>query len=172
MLDLEIKSDCGGGVCQELTVADDFYVESFSANDGPDSWAGDWIEHDPASGGAGPWGGQVFVNSGFLQLQDYAYDGVQPSAAREVDLSGASSAVLDFDYWASGGEISVAVEVSADGGATWTTIENITNHSGWGWSTLDISGFASSETQVRYRVTSDQGGLFAVDWVEVRTTCP
>ena len=180
LLFVEINTDCGPGGCQETTVGDDFSVESFSNNDGPQSWSGDWIENDPESGGAGPWSGQVRVLGGYLKLDDYPNTGGHPSAAREVDLSGASSAILDFDFRTTSGvdsDDAVAVEVSADGGASWTVLENITGISGssTGWRTFDISGFVSSETQVRFRVSNKYGGsdeTFKVDWVQITSDCP
>ncbi len=178
VLYVEIKSDCDD--CQDVTVADDFDIESFSNNDGSDSWSGDWIENDPESGGAGPWSGQVRVLGGFLKLDDYPNTGGYPSAAREVDLSGASSATLDFDFRTTSGvdhSDAVAVEVSADGGTSWSVLETITGISGstTGWRSYDISAYISSETQVRFRVSKYYGGtdeLFKVDWVEISSDCP
>ncbi|MCP3905820.1 MAG: hypothetical protein GY715_19510, partial [Planctomycetes bacterium] len=112
-------------VCVPKQVRDDFSRSSFGNNNGADDWSGDWIENDPQSGGAGPSAGQVQVHDGFLTLDDYPNTGGEPSAARQVDLSGALSATMRFKFLTSSGvdyDDAVTVEVSNNGGASWTTL--------------------------------------------------
>ena len=175
---IEIESDCGG-TCSGVEVLDEFENSTFTNNDGASDWADGWIENDPQSGGAGPWAGQVQVHDGFLTLDDYPNTGGHPSVAREVDLSGATSATLEFDFYTSYGvdyDDAVTVEISSDGGATWTTLEVITNISGAidDDRSYDISAFASSETQVRFRVSNKYGGsneIFCLGFVKITSTC-
>ena len=163
--------------CEETVVRDDFDAQSFGNNDGPDSWAGDWIENDVA--GAGPGSGNVKVTSSALRLDDYPNTGTHPSAARKVDLSGAKFARLKFMFDTSSGvdyDDAIAVEASADGGASWTVLETITHIVGasWGMRDIDISDFISAQTMVRFRVSNKYGGYreyFYVTHVEICGLC-
>ncbi len=177
LLFVEIVSSCD--TCQEIEVRDNFETSSFSNNDGADAWSGDWIENDPEAGGAGPSAGQVQVHNGLLTLDDYPNTGGHPSAAREVDLTGAENATLSFTFATSSGvdtSDAVTVEISNDGGATWSTLEVITGIHGAVQKnrSYDISAFISSETQVRFRVSKYYGGsneLFCVLYVEIKSDC-
>ncbi len=172
---LEIETDCGD--CQGVSVRDNFEVPSFSNNNGPDDWAGNWIEDDPT--GPGPSAGQVRIKSGFLKLDDSPDTGGDPSLAREVDLSGATTATLEFDFDTSAGvdkDDAVTVEVSADGGASWTTLEVITDIDGSTWDerSFDITSFISAQTQVRFRVSNKYGASdehFFVNYVQISSNC-
>ncbi len=174
---VEIVTTCAA--CEGTTVRDNFEWVSFGNNDGPDAWSADWIEDDPEYGGKGPWDGQVQIHDGLLTLDDYPNTGGQPSIARQVDLSGAGSATLDFQFLTSGGVDSsdaVTVEISSNGGATWTTLEVITGISGAVTQSrsIDISAFASSETQVRFRISNLYGGsneFFCLSFIEITTEC-
>ena len=173
----EIETGCGE--CVIVNVRDDFEDETFGNNDGPTSWSNDWIENDPQSGGAGPFSGQVQVHDGLLTLDDYPNTGGEPSVAREVDLSGVTNATLSFDFLTSSGvdyDDAITVEVSNDGGSSWTTLEVITGISGYveGSRQIDITGFASAQTQVRFRVSNKYGGsneLFCLVFVQISTDC-
>ncbi len=165
--------------CVSIRVRDDFDHAAFDNNDGPDDWSADWIENDPKSGGAGPTAGQVRVGSGTLRLDDYPNTGGQPSLAREVDLSGASTATLHFDFDTSSKvdkDDAVTVEISDDGGGTWHTLEVITDIHGATWEerSFDVTPFISDRTQVRFRVSNKYGGegeYFWVGYVEIETGC-
>ncbi len=164
-------------VCQESIVRDDFDVQSFGNNDGPDSWAGDWTENDVA--GAGPGAGNVKVTSSALRLDDYPDTGTHPSARRTVDLSGTEFARLKFMFDTSSGVDSsdaIAVEISSDGGGSWTVLETITGIVGshWGMRDIDISAYISSQTTVRFRVSNKYGGsheYFYLTHVEICGLC-
>lgn len=116
------------------------------------------------------------ITSGGLRLDDYPNTGGQPSAAREVDLSGGLiPATLQFDFHTSSGVDSsdaVTVEVSSDGGTTYTELETLTGIRGAvsGSRSFDISAFASANTRVRFRVSKYYGGNnehFFLDYVQV-----
>ena len=146
----------GGGPCEPGNVRDEFNTVSYSNNDGSKNWAGDWIEDDVA--GPGPNAGHVRIQWNRLVLNDYPDTGTQPSAARQVDLSGAQSATMSFKWTThSGVDTSdhIVAEMSKDGGATWTTLKDFTGFSGARTDvpeSFDISQFISSQTQVRFRV--------------------
>ena len=174
-----VKIESGCGDCVAVQVRDDFEVKSFGNNDGSSNWSDDWIENDTQAGGAGPSAGQVQIHHGLLTLDDYPNTGGQPSLAREVDLSGVSNASLRFEFITSSGvdySDAVTAEVSSDGGATWTTLEVITNIVGYFEDTreFDISAFASAQTQVRFRVSNKYGGsneLFCLTFIEIVSSC-
>ena len=156
------------------TVRDEFNAVAYNNNDGTLNWAGNWIEND--LNGAGPSNGNVLITNGELSLDDRPNTGSEPSLAREADLQGTNSAIFSFDFRTTGGvdsNDSIEVEVSSDGGATWTVLENFTGISGAtaGSRVYDISGFASSNTRIRFRVNELYGGSnedFLVDNVEIQ----
>ena len=172
------SADGGGGdTCVEGTYRDDFNVASFSNQDGSLDWSGDWVEDDPIAAGVGD--GQVQVHDGFLTLDDAPDTGAQPSAERSADLSHADGATLSFSFATSRGvdySDAVTVEISSDGGATWSVLEVMDGIEGstTGERSYDISAFISEDTRVRFRVSNKYGGsneLFCIDWIEIVTTC-
>ena len=173
---LELVLVDGGSSGGSETVRDEFNAVSFSNNDGTQVWVSDWVEDDPAGGGAGPTAGQVQIVDGALRLDDCWDTGGEPSAARKVDLSGGcTTATFSFDFrtsWGVDWDDAVAVEVSSDGGANYTVLETITGISGAtsGSRSFDILGFISAETTIRFRVSSKYGAdneYFFADDVQI-----
>lgn len=159
------------------TVRDDFSSRTYGNNDGTVNWSGDWIEVDAA--GSGPTGGNVWItNGGELRLEDRPNTGGEPSLEREANLSGAASAIFSFNWRTTGGvdpADAVTIEVSADGGTSWSTLEVFTGYSGAnsGSRAYDISAFIASNTRVRARVSNLYGGWgesFRLDFVEIAYT--
>ena len=163
----------GGGTPVSGTVRDEFNSVSYNNNNGTVNWAGNWIENDAFGQGSGS--GQVAIENGELTLEDQPNTGTQPSARREVNLAGTTSATLSFDFATTSGvdpNDSALVEVSNNGGSSWTTLETFTGISGSTSDSrnFDISGFIAGNTQVRFRVNANYGGsneLFLVDNVEI-----
>ena len=159
------------------TVRDQFSSNSFGGNNGSVNWVGDWQEYDPEWWGTGTSSGAVRVTSGELRLDDNPNTGQDPNAARQVDLSQATSATFSFDYSTSSGvdrSDVIAIEVSADG-QDFDVLERIDDirRSRSGTKSYDISSFASSQTTVRFRVDENYGGsseYFYVDNVEIEYT--
>lgn len=159
------------------TVRDNFSDREWDNNDGTANWSADWIEVDDDN--TGPNNGSIRITTGGeLRIQDRTGGGPDPSAAREANLAGATFAELSFD-WRTSNNVdpsdSVTVEVSDDGGASWSTLEIFTGLDG-GESesrTYDIAGYASSNTQVRFRVDngySNNNERFFVDFVQIAYT--
>ena len=143
-------------------VRDEFNTAAFGNNNGTAGWSGAWVETDPETGGAGAAVGQVQVIDGGLRLDDSPDTGGMPSAARHVNLSGAVGAVFTFDFHTTAGvdpDDTIAVEVSANGGTSFTGLETIGGFSGAIWSSrsYDISNFISADTVIRFRVASMYG---------------
>ncbi len=156
------------------TVRDDFEDRLYSNNDGTANWVGDWIEDDII--GAGPTQGNVQIRpNGSLRLDDRPDTGTEPSLAREVNLLGATIATLNFDWRTSNGvdtSDSVIVEISPNGGTSWTELENFTGLSGnnSGSRSFDITAFAAVNTQIRIRVNNLYGfpnEFFRLDFIEI-----
>ena len=155
------------------TLRDDFSTSLYSNNDGSVNWSGDWIEDDVS--GVGPTVGNVLVTGGYLSLDDQPNSNTDPSLARAANLSGAIVATLNFDWSTTTGvddTDSVVVEVSANGGVSYTTLETFTNLVGVnsGSRSFDITAYAAANTQVRFRVNNLYGGgneEFRVDFVEI-----
>ena len=149
------------GVTNE-TVRDEFNTVSFDNNNGTVTWSGPWQENDPEAGGAGPSAGQVQIAGGALRLDDSPDTGGVPSAARLVNLTGATGATLSFDYQTTSGvdpDDGVVLEVSKDGGGSYTVLATFTGITGAsaGSRTYDLSGFISANTVIRFRISSMYG---------------
>jgi hypothetical protein len=166
------------------SVRDNFGTAAYTNNDGTANWAGNWTESD--SNGGGATGGDILITGGELRLGS---DG--DSIFREADLLGSpglnlGTAFFRFDFDTSGnledGE-GIVVEVSANGGGSWTTLETFSNDSS-GSRSYNITGFIANNTRIRF--TSDdldgsefffldnvrieeEGALTAGHW-EVRVT--
>ena len=167
-------SPCPGGNTE--TVRDEFTTSSFGNNNGTVNWATNWLEVDGA--GVGPTGGNVQITGGELSLDDNPNTGGEPSLEREANVSVATAATFSFDFRTTSGvdtSDSVVVEVSNNGGASWSTLENFTGSAGVtsGTRNFDITSFIAANTRVRFRVNNLYGGsneTFFVDNVEVAFT--
>ena len=113
-----------------------------------------------------------------MRLEDRPDTGGEPSVARQVNLAGATVATLSFD-WRTTSNVdapdSIIVEVSANGGATWTVLENFTgiNGSSSGSRSYNITAYATANTQVRLRVNSGYGSngeQFLLEYIEIDYT--
>lgn len=140
------------------SVSDTFSAKSYGNNDGTRSWSSNWSEVDAGSSGTN--GGHINVNSGQLRIDTVA---AGESVSRGVDLSGAKSATLSFDYTNSMSKSgSVEVRVSTDGGANYRTLSDGTfsrsSHAGSGTASFDLSGSMSANTKIQFLVAGSSGG--------------
>jgi Cadherin-like domain/Cadherin-like/Concanavalin A-like lectin/glucanases superfamily/Bacterial Ig domain len=153
------------------TVADQFTVASYSNNNGTLLWSSAWVETDSAGGGAT--GGSTLITGGELRVEaagsgtNYIY--------RQADLTGATTATLSFNYHSNlGAGDRIDVQVSNDGGATYTTptggVFNNTNTAP-GTKSIDMTAFISSNTRIRFiEVTDGAGGFVYFDNVQISYT--
>lgn len=162
-------------VANAATVRDNFTSTTWANNDGTVNWSGDWIEVDGNSTPPSPGSGNVRITGGELRLDDRPNTGGDPGVARQVNLAGATAATLTFD-WRTTVQIessdSVIVEVSANGGSTWTTLQNFTGLSGGesGSPSYNLLPYATATTQVRIRVNNLYGGqneYFFLDNIQI-----
>ncbi len=157
------------------TVRDEFTKGSYSDSDGTVNWSGSWEEIGEKDGTGS---GMVVVNSyaglsgNSLQIET---DFLSRGASRQVDLSGATSATLSFDYIRQhGGGTNGEVSVEVYNGKAWTSLQtfsiNATDASAQSVK-VDISAYANADTQIRFIVSgSDALGRLHVDNIEVTAT--
>jgi subtilisin family serine protease len=90
-------------------------------------------------------------------------------AYRLLDLTGATTATLSFDVSTTDVETAgMQVDVSSDGGATWTKVTALAANLRSSVS-FDITQFKSSQTAIRFISQSDGGGMLFVDNVMVES---
>lgn len=144
------------------TVLDQFSAAAYSNNNGNNNWTGNWVEND--GGGGGATGGAIMITgAGQLRITD-GVAGV-PDIYREADLLGTPGlnmgmAFLTFNLTTSGNledADTISVQISNNGGASYTTLETFLNDSTVARS-YDISAFIANNTRVRFLVG---GGLAA-----------
>ncbi|HBL30710.1 MAG TPA: hypothetical protein DD490_28065, partial [Acidobacteria bacterium] len=166
--------------CKAEYVQDNFTTASFSNNNGSMSWNGSWIEYDVAGTGVGS--GNVTVGtptSGFMALRDNPDTGTQPSAAREVNLTDYPVATLQVTFKTSSGvdaADAAVIEISGDGGASYTVLETVTGITGTVTLTRNysITSYIAGNTRVRFRISSGYGSsseFFRVDKVRIDGLC-
>ena len=156
------------GLLGTETVKDQFSSASYSNNNGTQNWSSSWVETDNSGGGAS--GGDISVNSNELRIRP---DTMGDSIYREVNLSGATSSTLTFDYNNTlGGADRIEARISNNGGASYVTLTGGVFSSvlktGSGTANFDISGYMSANTRVQFLVTGcgDNNRLY-VDNVQV-----
>ncbi|MEO1258229.1 MAG: DNRLRE domain-containing protein [Bacteroidota bacterium] len=146
-------SGSGGGGSTSGDVLDEFTAISFSGNNGTQDWTGDWVEIGETDGAAT---GDIAVKNDARCTSGNCLN-VHPRANhgtyRIVDLSGATSASLTYDWNFKEPEDNVfRVQISTDG-SSWTNLQTIS----YGGSTTrsgseshDISSYISANTYIRF----------------------
>lgn len=138
---------------------------SYAGNNGTQSFSTNWIESNETgiNSAAGAGSGLLSVTGGVLRITNlgdrFPYTGREPGIERELNLSGYTSATMSFTFAVPSNNEKddiLIVEMSADGGATWTVIDDITGGiHGLAVSattrTYDITDFIASNTRVRFR---------------------
>jgi hypothetical protein len=154
------------------TVADNFGTVSYANNDGTNNWSTNWVETDSGGGGSGgAAGGAIQVTGGELRLHDEVTG--TPSIYREADLLGTpglnmSMAFLTYDYRTSGNldnADTVTVEISANGGGSWTTLVTYANDV-TGTANFDITPYIANNTRIRFTLPANEfgaGEFFYID---------
>jgi len=128
------------------TFRDTFSSVSYSNNNGSANFSTDWIENGDTN--AGPTAQYLRISSNRLELY-YLYG---ETIRRSANLDGAATAVLSFDWQAISltGSRALGVQVSNNGGASYTTIATISGNNSTGTFSQDISSFISATTTVRF----------------------
>jgi hypothetical protein len=149
------------------TVRDDFNVSSYSNDDGTQSWIGDWVENDNAGGGFG--GGDIDLPTPYLRFKPV---NVGEWLYREANLSGATVATVSLDLIYNvinpGGQ--VQVQISGDGGSSYTTLTTITDATALGPMSFNITAFAASNTRFRLYATGASASGIRLEYVRIDFT--
>ena len=166
----------GGGSC-DGTFRDEFNAASFSGDDGTLPWAGDWLEVGE-SNGATSGDIRVMNDESNYQLRTRDNDNGGEGVEREVDLSGAASATLAYDYRRMNLDSSsdyTSVEVSANGAAgPWTELtrhQGSGNDSSYQPASYNISSYIAGNTRIRFKTSSSMGGTDTVWFDNVQIQC-
>jgi peptidase C25-like protein len=137
-------------------VRDNFGSASYSNNDGSQNWAAAWIESDSPPTGTGPTAGGIQIVSGELRIGNGSGT---PSLERQADLSATGlnliQAFFSFSFRLSGlgnGE-TLAVQVSSNGGTSYTTLETLDKNSTGTTRDYNITSSIASNTRVRFLVS-------------------
>jgi serine protease AprX len=152
------------------SVSDRFTSVSYQGDDGTQTWSTSWTEGDSSGDSAvsTPDVGTFMVGqnshcaggTAFCLMADPRY--ANRYVYREVNLENAAFAQLSLyrNNPLSGGYDTgkVNLEVSGDGGATWTTLRTYKNteYTGSAVDTFDISVFAGEHTRIRFYTQSTQ----------------
>jgi hypothetical protein len=137
----------------DFETADGWTVENIELTDGQ------WDRGVPAAGGRGD-PSTDFDGSGQCWLTDNVagnsdVDGGPTILTSPVyDLSATPDAQLSYARWFTNDDQDVDrldVEVSNDGGTSWTTIESVANTVGWVQQTWNIADFVPVTSQMRFR---------------------
>lgn len=128
------------------TYLDNFSSISYSRDDGNQNWASDWIENGQDTNN-GP--SSQYINITGNRLRFYYIWG--ENIRRSVDLSGASSAVLSFDWQTISLNSSqrLAIQISSNGGGSYATLGYLTGSTTNTFS-QDISAYMSANTVIRF----------------------
>jgi peptidase C25-like protein len=152
------------------TFRDNFSTNAYTNNDGTLAWATNWLETNDDNNATN---GQIRVTGGELRVGDNG-DANPSSIQREANLSasGITSATLSFNFRTTGTETTdqMAVQVSANGGTTWTTLETFTGVFAASSRSYDISSFIASNTRVRFLEITGYGNndFFFVDNLQIK----
>lgn len=150
-------------------VADTFSTVAYTNQNGTMNWAGDWTEtNDDNNANAG----EIRVTGGELRVGDNG--GAASTIHREANLAGFTTATFAFDFHTSNSVDAadrMLVQVSANGGASWTTLETFTGPTAPITArSYNITTSIAANTRIRFIEDNGYGNneYFFVDNVEIR----
>ncbi len=151
--------------------SENFGSTSYTQDDG--AWTQDWIESGDDNSSTSD-NGQIRINSNELQFDNGNNAGNSNGASitRAVNLSGASSATLSFDYDEFGFDAAdnetVLVQFAADG-INFTTLQTINSTSGSGSSNLALTGTLGATSAIRFVVSAVNGNndIVSIDNINI-----
>jgi hypothetical protein len=151
------------------TVRDNFGTAAYTNNDGLASWSTNWLETNDDNSATG---GMMQITGGELRIQDDNNANVS-TITREANLTGWTTATLTFNLRTANVEAGdqMRVQVSNNGGGSWTTLETFTGAIATGSSrTYDITTSIASNTRIRFLEVTGYSGSdsFFVDNVQIK----
>jgi regulation of enolase protein 1 (concanavalin A-like superfamily) len=153
------------------TVLDNFNAQLYSNNNGTKNWANNWTESgDDNSADSG----EILITGNVLQVER----GTDRIIQREANLLGATAATLSFTYQRyaiNDSNEGVALDISNNGGSSWTNLTNFTNgdDSSYQNYSVSIASYIASNTRIRFRtyeLENNEGVRF--DDVQISYTVP
>jgi hypothetical protein len=151
----------GGG---DTYVLDTFSANAYTNNNGTVNWGNNWFDtDDDASATAG----DVRVTGGGLLLEDN--NGRQ--ATRQASIAAFTTATFTFSYTPQGLEAGdqFRVEVSGNGGGSWTTLQTYSGNTA-GTASFDITSFIATNTRIRFSTISGFGNNDRIVFDNVQIT--
>lgn len=182
--DAEANVYIQAGIVVGAAVEDRFNSHAYNLNDGSNDWATNWTEtNDDFSGpNNSPTDGEIFIShdpttsSGDFQLtltdKDAESDGAD-TIQRSVDLTGASSATLTFDYRRVDMENDDAIQIYASDGESFVLIGQIEGNGlddqTYQTFTFDLTPFISANTTIQFAVDDrlEDGDTLYIDNVKI-----
>jgi hypothetical protein len=158
------------------TFRDEFGTAAYTNNNGTNPWSTAWTETgDDGSAGGGEV--QIVNDGGSNRLR---VENASRSVEREANLNGITSATLSFVYRRSGLDNAsdyVAIEVSANGGGSWTELARLAgagSDAGYTAVSYDISAYIATNTRIRFRSPATLGNndMVLFDNVEISFSGP
>ncbi|QEF96415.1 Cadherin domain protein [Stieleria maiorica] len=131
-----------------------FDADAYNNSDGTQTWSDTWVDSEDGNATIG----SIKVSGGELRV---IANNVNDSIYRQVDLSTATSAALDFSFDNDlTGDRTILVQVSGDGGLNYDTLATLdaATNTGTGTLSFDISAYTAADTRVRFIVTAIGGG--------------
>ncbi|MEO6194815.1 MAG: C25 family cysteine peptidase, partial [Thermoanaerobaculia bacterium] len=149
---------------------DNFSANAYNNSDGTIPWATNWLETNDDNSATG---GQMRVTGGELRLGDN--NDANPSIIqREVNLltGGVTSATLSFNLRTTGVDAGdqMAVQISANGGGSWTNLETFNGPLAATSRSYDISSSIAANTRVRFIEITGYGNndFLFIDNLEIK----
>ena len=151
------------------SVQDNFATAVYTNNDGTLNWNSDWIETNDDNDTAN---GQIRVTGGELRIGDNG--GPVSTIHREADLSRFPDAVLTFNCRTTGVDAGdqMRLQISDNGGGSWTTLETFTGALAAATRSYDISSYIAPNTRVRFIQVTGYGSndFFFVDNLRIKSS--
>jgi hypothetical protein len=158
------------------TFRDEFGTAAYTNTNGTNPWSTNWVE--TGDDGSATGGEVQIVNDGGSNR--LRVENASRSVEREANLNGISSATLSFVYRRNGLDGAtdyVAIEVSANGGGSWTELARFAGaatDAGYTAVSYDISAYIATNTRIRFRSPATLGNNDQVffDNVEISFSGP
>ncbi len=161
--DLYQSSDLGNN-------RDNFGTVAYDNSDGSVSWSANSWSESGDNGLAGS--GNIQITGGELRMTNQNGGAVNSLRRALAVPSAATGATLSFDYRSAGGlepEDEVALEISDDGGASWTSLATYVQFVS-GSASFDIGSYLASATVVRFSTNNQYLGgdeYFYIDNLDI-----
>ncbi len=154
---------------------DEFGTAAYNNSNGSVSWTSSpWAEQN--DGTTSPTAGTIYITNGTLRFREYSV--ANDAVRRAANLTGWSNATLSFTLNGTGidgTDDAIKVQVSGNGGSTWTDLQTFSADPNGATYSYNISAYIASNTTVRFIM---MGGLEAdyldgetwdIDDVDIRT---